>query len=125
MRERSEATQHGRKKLLEHIDTQKVETQLLREKLILMTERYKQFSKFHASALDDNEKLRQVNSLQSDKLKRYMELNSAPTPSHSFIQTAPEVFPPHKERRSPDSPLRGHFTRAGSGSGSGSSAATS
>jgi len=78
MREKYEAAHRGRRKLLEHIESQKMEADHLRDRIAQMKDQHQQLTRDYVDGQTEIETLKRVNSVQSEKLTRYMALNTTP-----------------------------------------------
>jgi len=78
LRQKFDGAHRGRRKLLEHIETQKRDLDAMRELVNTHKSEVTMMSSKLMTQQSDNEELRRLNSLQSDKLKRYLAINTSP-----------------------------------------------
>jgi|GEM_PF-3441091 len=88
LRDKFETAHRGRRKLLEHIEGQKSETDHLKSELEKMRAEHSRLTGDFVEAQNDIEKLRRVNDAQSDKLKRYTALNKKPVVAPAAFEVA-------------------------------------
>lgn len=94
LREKFDGAHRGRRKLLEHIEVQKRDMDALREVAKTHKAETTALSSQLMSQRADNEELRRLNTLQSDKLKRYLAINTSPLSA----EAAPARKPVYPER---------------------------
>ena len=101
LREKFDGAHRGRRKLLEHIETQKRDLDAMRELVNTHKSEVTAMSSKLLTQQSDNEELRRLNKLQSDKLKRYLAINTAPLSA----DTSPTRKPVYPERAALHTPV--------------------
>lgn len=119
LREKHDAAHRGRRKLLDHIEGEKLKFDALRDEAETAKSHTRTLYSQIVSLQADVDQLRRTNSMQSEKLAKYMALNTRPVsaaPSYPRREpTAPIAPQPERhsserhspERRSPDRPFQG------------------
>ena len=92
MREKFETAHRGRRKLLEHIESQKSETDHLQGELTKARDEHRQLTSDFVIAQNEIEALRRVNESQSEKLKKYMALNRKPVVNPASFAIKENLF---------------------------------
>ncbi len=94
LRDKFDTAHRGRRKLLEHIEGQKAETDHLKSELEKIRAEHSRLTSDYVTSQNDIESLHRVNEAQSDKLKRYTALNRKPVVTPAAFTVAPNPFPP-------------------------------
>ncbi|MEE9347427.1 MAG: hypothetical protein V3U82_04480 [Robiginitomaculum sp.] len=111
LRQQHDAAHRGRRKLIDHIEAQKSDFDALQESLKTARNEINAFSTKLADAQIENDQLRRVNTLQSDKLKRYCSLNSSQIDKEGAypLRSKPKIYtqprPSSDERRAAGRPF--------------------
>lgn len=100
LREKFDSAHRGRRKLLEHIETQKRDMDALREQANTSKAETAALASKLMSHQAETEELRRLNQLQSDKLKRYLAINTSP-----LTAAAPTRKPVYPERSAIETPI--------------------
>ena len=104
LRDKFETAHRGRRKLLEHIEGQKAETDHLKSELEKAQSEHSQLTSDFVQAQNDIEALRRVNDAQSDKLKRYTALNQKPVVAPASFSISANPFSADPAPKTPERP---------------------
>lgn len=104
LRDKFETAHRGRRKLLEHIEGQKSETDYLQGELDKLRAEHSRLTSDFVEAQTDIESLRRVNDAQSDKLKRYTALNRKPVVRPAAFM--PDTMSLSETPRAPESEIK-------------------